>query len=358
MAAWAAARKGLTSILIDRSSFPRDKVCGDAIPYETYKLLEIFDPQAHQELLKSSSSQLIRKARVHTPNGRHATIQWNTRAVNSRRMDFDDWLLSKALQNAEVEMRSAVRLKKFTRTNVWEIDLGEEKITSSWLLGAGGAHCPVARQLANKRTDKKHHLAAIRTYWEGLPDLDPLTNELYTTHELSPGYVWIFPLPNGMANVGFGMLSQTVANRKIDLKKSFLDYLQNGPLKDRFAEAKMIGSLSGFDLPLGSKTPELYGDDWMLCGDAASLIDPLDGHGIGAAMWSGYLAIDAISDIQESRNSKQDALEHYAKELDRRFYKKFRLHRKIIGAARFPFLLNLISRPRLLNLAGFRTVDD
>ncbi len=321
-----------------------------------YTFLREFDAEAHAELLEASTSQSIRRARVQTPNGRHVTIQWTTKAVNSRRLNFDDWLFQKACANEMVLHRCGASVKKMVREKEkWTIEVGNEQFTARWLLGAGGAHCPVARQLAHKRIDRNHHLAAIRTYWEQLPALDPQTNEFYASKSIAPGYAWIFPLPNGGANVGLGMLSRDAVRKGINLKKALDDFLSEGAMGERFGQAVMRGKQNGFDLPLGSKVPVLGGEGWIICGDAASLIDPLDGHGIGSAMWSGFLAVECISDIEKG-SSVERAHSAYRRALDHRFYRKFRFHRFLISAFRYPQLLNVISIPPLLNMAGFRIV--
>ncbi len=359
MAAYAAAKRGLKVILLDAKEFPRDKVCGDAIPYETYKLLQKLEPEWEKELLEHASNQLIRRARIHTPNGKNVTVQWSLKAVNSARYDFDYWLLQKVLNSSSIETDFHFRLKEIERTgNNWLLSSSNKQIQSKWLLGAGGAHCPVARQLSNKRTDRNHHCGALRAYYENIEGLNPIVNEVYVLKEFVPGYLWIFPLPNGGANVGFGMLSSEIVNREIDLKQAFEKALASKELKSRFQNATRKGKVMGFDLPLGSKTPIISGEGYYLAGDAASLIDPLDGHGIGAAMWSGYEAVQRIADVLLDGKSESRAAREYYKELDGRFYKKFRLHRKMLYFSSLSFLLNAISIPYLMRIAGFNTVND
>jgi len=68
----------------------------------------------------------------------------------------------------------------------------------------------------------------------------------------------------------------------MDLRTSFQNVLDEIPsIRDRFKNAERIGKIEGFGLPLGSRKVPMSGDRFMLCGDAASLIDPLSGEGIG-----------------------------------------------------------------------------
>ncbi len=123
--------------------------------------------------------------------------------------------------------------------------------------------------------------------------------ELHFLPELLPGYFWIFPMPNGRANVGAGMLSSVVAKRKVDLKKEMEKIINEHPvISKRFVHAKPEGKAQGWGLPLGRKVGSISGDNLLLCGDAASLIDPFTGEGIGNAVLSGrYAAEKALNAI-------------------------------------------------------------
>ena len=89
-----------------------------------------------------------------------------------------------------------------------------------------------------------------------------------------------------MANVGAGMLTRTISSKKVNLKEAMLFAIKNNPsIKDRFHDAKIVGNIDGWGLPLGSKKRKLSGNRIILCGDAASIIDPFSGEGISNAMY-------------------------------------------------------------------------
>jgi len=114
------------------------------------------------------------------------------------------------------------------------------------------------------------------------------TAEIYFDKRFFPIYLWVFPLPGNLANVGFSMLSGEIAKRKINLRKAFYGFIEQSPeLKRKFKDAVQVSPPEGFGLPLGSKVPVISGERFMLAGDAASLIDPITGEGIGNAMLSG-----------------------------------------------------------------------
>ncbi|MDP4224572.1 MAG: geranylgeranyl reductase, partial [Bacteroidota bacterium] len=96
---------------------------------------------------------------------------------------------------------------------------------------------------------------------------------------------------DNVSNVGLGIPSAVVAKKKISLKKLLPAIIENNPiLRDRFKNAEMIGETWSYILPLGSRRASISGNRFMLCGDAASLINPASGAGIGQAMQSGRYA--------------------------------------------------------------------
>src|SRR5690606_9549152 len=87
------------------------------------------------------------------------------------------------------------------------------------VIAADGANSHFARHVAGLQMEPQHHCAGVRAYYSGVSGLDPQGFiELIFLKELLPGYLWIFPLPDGRANVGLGMRSDAVKKRRLDLK--------------------------------------------------------------------------------------------------------------------------------------------
>src|SRR5262249_55250622 len=141
------------------------------------------------------------------------------------------------------------------------------------LIGAEGDRSVVARKLAHHNMEPKHYCGGLRAYYKGVKNFHAQGFiELHFIQELLPGYLWVFPLPNGEANVGVGMLTKAASKKKINLKQTMLKALAENPtLKDRFKDAQLIGDIKGWGLPLGSKKRKISGNNFLLTGDAASL---------------------------------------------------------------------------------------
>ena len=168
-----------------------------------------------------------------------------------------------------------------------------------------------------------------------------------TTAGEVPGYLWIFPLPDGRANVGLGLRTDMVKKRRVDLKKLLNELITEHPqLRERFANAKAEGPVQGMGLPLASKRWPISGDGFMLIGDAAHLIDPFTGEGISHAMISGVhaanVAAEALQAIREEQAVPQAALKDYDAHVWKRLGKELGISTRLQQLADRPWLFNLV----------------
>lgn len=312
---------GLKIALIDKETFPRDKVCGDAVSSIAKRILRQIDPALETELLAFAPKTNITKAKVYSPRFQSFEIGFSKIGHCIRRIDFDNWLFTKAMQNPTATFFGNTKVKEvFTDANKAWVKLEDGSILESKvIIGCDGAHSQVAKKLAGFRVDRKHYSGAVRQYYRNVKGLTGDSLEVYFLKGYLPGYFWIFPLSNNEANVGFGMLSETIAQKKIDLKESLRKILEEIPeVRERFKDAEALEDVKGFGLPLGSKKYEISGHRYMLCGDAASLIDPFSGEGIETAMESGKFAAELVL-----KNLAQDQfLPEHLNAYDERVYKK------------------------------------
>jgi len=159
-----------------------------------------------------------------------------------------------------------------------------------------------------------------------------------------PGYFWIFPLGDKTANVGFGMLSKEISKRKINLKQSLTQIISENPeLQSRFQNAKMEGDIKGFGLALGSRKIPLYGNNFVLIGDAAPLIDPKSGDGISNAIESGITAANTLINAHKIGDFSAEYLKNYPIDLDKKIGKELFNSTLVLRIITYlPFLLNLL----------------
>ena len=167
--------------------------------------------------------------------------------------------------------------------------------------------------------------------------------ELHFLEDMLPGYFWIFPLPNGQANIGAGMLSSSVSKKRVNLKEDMLKAIANNPtIKHRFKNAKLIGNIQGWGLPLGSKKRPLSGNGYLLVGDAGSLIDPFTGEGIGNALYSGMMAANIIVDAVKQNRFDAEFLKTFDDNFYARQWDELKLSHTMQKLCKYPWLFNFV----------------
>lgn len=320
--ALALKNSGLNIALIDKETFPRDKICGDAVSSIAKRILRQIDPTLETDLLDFAPKTNITQAKLYSPTFESLEIGFSKVGHCIRRIDFDNWLFNKATaanQHLTLLMGKAIKEVQ-QQTDGIEVKLDNgSKLKTKLLIACDGAHSVAAKKLGNIKIDRKHYSGAVRQYYRNIKGLEGNALEVYFLKGYLPGYFWIFPLSNNEANVGFGMLSETIAKQKIDLKKSLNDIITQIPeVAERFKDAIPLEDIKGFGLPLGSKKYAISGERFMLCGDAAALIDPFSGEGIETAMESGKFAAErALACFAEQQFSAT-----FMKAYDERVYKK------------------------------------
>ena len=357
------AGTGLKIALVDKAKFPRDKVCGDAIGGRVKHVLRKIDPEYINKLDAFPATNISSSWSLHAPNGKSVDVHFVNPGYVSKREDFDNFLVDLVKDKGHITMIEGFFVRNISNEDGFQYlvnDLGD-KLQTKLIIACDGAHSVAARQLSGFRVDHRHYSGAVRSYYKNISGItDKHSIEIHLLEGFLPGYFWIFPLGDTTANVGFGMLSDDIRKRKIDLKASFKKITNdNLKLSERFKYAEAISPLEGFGLPLGGKVRPISGTGFMLCGDAASLIDPLNGEGIGNAMWSGYYAAKQA----EQCFVKNDFSSGYMCSYDKAIYKKLgnELRSKLLMQKVFnrPWLINAlvnlgIKNPRIKNWIGRR----
>lgn len=345
-----AERLGLKVLMLDKKGFPRDKICGDAISGKSVFYLQELDlikdidasPQVYVDsILFSSPKQKVVDIKL-IPSAMHGI----TEGYVCRRMVFDDILFQAAKK--KVETHEGFTVKEVIRKNGQACGIrGRNKdgetveFSASVIVGADGANSIVARKMELFDNDLDHVLVATRAYYKGIKGLNHAI-ELHYVNVVHPGYFWIFPLENGMANVGLGMVKSELKQRKINLRQAHLEAVEAPFFKERFQDAEQLGDIVGWNLPAGSKKRKIHGAGCMLVGDAASLIDPFTGEGIGNAMCSAKIAAETCAELKAENNFGEKALKRYEKRVWKSLGGELNLAYKLQRVARFKPLVELV----------------
>lgn len=357
-AALHLARAGQPCLLLDRATFPRDKICGDALSGKVLAELRRLDETLLQRLPTLPWQVASWGIDFFAPNGRRLSVPFKpdfSRATDpaaghvAKRIDFDNFLIEEVRRQPAITFRENVDVAHAERTPAggWRLTdkAGQELATCRLLLVANGAQSAFVRQVAGHELLPAHHCAGLRAYYEGVGGLSPNNFiELHFIEEFLPGYLWVFPLPNGGANVGVGMLSQAVADRKINLRQRLDEILTTHPaLAPRFAQARRQGPVRGFGLPLGSRHQSLSGAGYLLLGDAGSLIDPFSGEGISHAMVSGRHAANWAAQALAKGDCSPEFLRSYDAAVYNRLGQELRVSRVLQRLLDYPSLFNFVA---------------
>jgi len=315
---------GHNVLLLEKAQFPRDKTCGDAI---SGKSMGILRKLGLVDQVKDAPNARIEGVIFSSPNGKVVTIPFPARPDLSapgfccRRLVFDNILFQNAKKHATVLEKHAVNdviVENGFVVGVKATDLAtqtQKEFRAKVVVGSDGAQSVVANKMGRLDTPEKHHCTALRLYYKNVKDVTP-NIELHFVDSVLPGYFWIFPLENGLCNVGIGMITSDMKKNKVNLKQVTLDAIAKHPMfKARFEGAESVGPVLGWTLPFGSHHRKSYGNGFMLVGDAASLIDPFTGEGIGNAMTSGLIASQVITEALQKGDVSETALAPYDERL-------------------------------------------
>jgi len=311
------SKYGIPHVVIEKDVFPRDKVCGDACSGKTALVINRANPEWLTEILEDEQSFTPSWGiKFVAPNGKNLDIPFTANRTNETkapgftvpRLVFDNFLFQKMpspycaiFQDAKVnDINSDAGLVTVNMTH----NGTDYLVTAPVIIGADGDKSMVRKKYLNENTAPKTYAVGLRAYYEGVTELHQDNFiELHFLPEVLPGYLWIFPLPNGMANVGVGILSEVIREKKINLREQMLSAIKNNPqIAPRFANAKLTDKIQGWGLPLAMERQPLSGNNFMLTGDAACLIDPFSGEGIGNALYSGMIAAAAIQQAREQND--------------------------------------------------------
>ena len=326
-AALSFRKSGLRVALLDKSTFPRDKICGDAINGFVPTLLNRLLPELPNALNAFESKQVINGFRLISPDFHILEADFTHHGICATRQDFDNFLFELIPQYSDTQIIENCKVKAINYLSKGiALTTTKGEIHAKAIIGCDGAHSVVNKQLTNFKIDPKHYCAAVRAYYRDIKGCKENKLEIFFPKNHLPGYFWVFPYRENEFNVGYGMLSSTISKKSIDIKKAFRDIIENNEqIAQRFEGATLLDGVKGFGLPLGSRKVPLSGDRFLLTGDAASLINPLTGEGIGSAMLSAEIAAKHLIEAFKKNDLSSAFLGEYDKKIHRKFWKTMRV---------------------------------
>ncbi|MEU9484274.1 geranylgeranyl reductase family protein [Streptomyces decoyicus] len=362
--AYHLAKSGLDVLLLEKTAFPREKVCGDGLtPRATKQLVAMgIDISEEAGWLRNKGLRII-------GGGSRLQLDWPELAsypdygLVRKRDDFDEQLARQAQKaGARLHERCNVGapiINELTGhiTGV-HAKLGEEKTPVTFhaplVVAADGNSTRLSLAMGLHRREDRPMGVAVRTYFTSpRHDDDYLESwlELWDRRgaqdRLLPGYGWIFGMGDGTSNVGLGILNSSSAFKELDWREILKAWCASMPADWGYTPENMTGPIRGAALPMAFNRQPHYTKGLLLVGDAGGLVNPFNGEGIAYAMESGAIAAEVIvqAHARATYAQRELALQRYPKILKDTYGGYYSLGRAFV---------KLIGNPKVMKIATQR----
>ncbi|KRF16667.1 drug:proton antiporter [Nocardioides sp. Soil797] len=370
------ATAGIDVLALEKTAFPRDKICGDGLtPRAVKQLLAMgFD-------LDEGGWQKNKGLRI-VGAGHRIELPWPDLTtyppfgMARARMDLDE-LLARHAQKAGARLRenTAVtgpvyddRTGRVVGVRAKSVDergrkYGDElEFRAPVVIACDGVSARMATSLGIERRENRPMAVACRAYyktpmhdddymeswlelWDGKPNE---SNKL-------PGYGWIFPLGDGTANVGLGILNTSSAFQNMDYKDSMRRWLAHTPEELGFRDENLTAPIRSAALPMGFNRKPHYRNGMLLVGDSGGMVNPFNGEGIDYALEAGKMAAETVVQAlgRLPGQGRERVLEGYPAALDAAYGGYFTLGRAFAHLVGNPTFMKQatkygLPRPRLM----------
>lgn len=360
------AQAGVDVLLLEKTTFPREKVCGDGLtPRAVRQLVALGIDVEEPGWAKNQGLRIV-------GGGHRLELPWPELTdfpgfgLVRTRLDFDDILARHALKlGARLHERTAVtgplvdESGRITGVTARPVDdngrkSGDEvSFRAPVVIAADGNSSRLSLAAGLQKRDDRPMGVAVRTYytsprhdddwmeswlelWDGTPGQS----------NLLPGYGWIFGVGDGTVNVGLGILNTSSAFQHVDYKDLLKKWLDNTPAEWGLREANRTSPVRGAALPMGFNRKPHYADGMLLVGDAGGMVNPFNGEGIAYAMESGQLAAEVVTQAlsRTTPAGRERALQGYVSALDSRYGGYYTLGRVFVQAIGNPHVMKLATR--------------
>ncbi|GAA0921914.1 geranylgeranyl reductase family protein [Virgisporangium aurantiacum] len=357
-AAYHLARHGLRVLVLEKSQFPREKVCGDGLtPRAVKQIIKMgIDTDPAKGWLPNKGLRVI-------GGGVRLELDWPDLAafpgygLTRTRLDFDQLLADKATEAGAIlktgHTVTGPILDDDGRVVGVKATVNGEPLDfrATVTLACDGVSARLALAMGLNKRDDRPIGVAVRQYFHSPARHDDEYLESWLElrskeggEKLLPGYGWIFGLGDGRINVGLGVLNSSVAFGKTNYRRMLAEWLAATPAEWGASDpANADGEAQGAALPMGFNRVPHYTRGVLLVGDSAGMVNPFNGEGIAYAMESAELAAEIVVQALDRPEGpeRERAFAAYGTELKARYGGYYRLGNQFV---------KIIGKPRLMRL--------
>jgi len=337
-AAYHLASQGADVLLVDRFAFPRDKRCGDGIVTAALEELALMGLAGEVQARYSVSSRVAlclygMKNITECDASEHFTVNYVAPRISFDALLCEHALRAGALWLDRVNVHDVEGIQP-DRAIVHSVYNGSPlRIQAQVVIAADGSGSRLARQLRKSLIEegvtapltgpevRMSRFTAMRGYYRNIEQLKGAEDamEFYMHSEPGTYYFWIFPMNDGLANVGVLAHMDQLREHHPDLAQTIDNFLQSASVDGRAANASLQGQLGAAPIWSGMRGSALYGEHILCVGDAAALVHPLTAEGISGALASGRLAAETALKALEQHDFSLHALSPYGEALRARY---------------------------------------
>jgi geranylgeranyl reductase family protein len=368
--AYYLAQAGLDVLMLEKSTFPREKVCGDGLTPRGVKALVAMGISVSEQdgWVRNKGLRVIGA-------GQRLELPWPELSsypgygLVRPRTDLDQMLARRA-QQAGARLLEGVtvtgpvlddRTGRITGVTAKAGEDGERSYRGRIVVAADGNSSRLSVAMGLRKRDDRPLGVAVRTYYRSpRHDDDHLESwlDLWDADRLLPGYGWIFGMGDGTSNVGLGLLNTSAAFGHTDYHALLRKWLAGMPAEWGFTEENRTQPIRGAALPMGfNRTPHYY-QGLLLVGDAGGMVNPFNGEGIAYAMESGEILARTITQAlaRARRAETERVLAGYPRALSDAYGGYYAVGRLFVKAIGRPDLMRFatkhaMSRPALMAFA-------
>ena len=368
--AYYLAQAGLDVLLLEKSRFPREKVCGDGLTPRGVRALVAMGISVSEQdgWVRNKGLRVIGA-------GKRMELPWPELSsypgygLVRPRTDLDQMLARRA-QQAGARLLEGVtvtgpvlddRTGRITGVAAKADADGERTYRARVIVAADGNSSRLSVAMGLRKRDDRPLGVAVRTYYQSpRHDDDYLESwlDLWDGDRLLPGYGWIFGMGDGTSNVGLGLMNTSAAFGHTDYHGLLHKWLAGMPAEWGFTEENRTQPIRGAALPMGfNRTPHYY-QGLLLVGDAGGMVNPFNGEGIAYAMESGEILARTIAQAlaRARRTETERVLAGYPRALNQAYGGYYAAGRVFVKAIGRPGLMRFatrhsMSRPALMGFA-------